>query len=268
MCLWILGFLLNRSQVVEVGATYRHHVLCLLVRLGDVFCRQCYTLCLHKIVYLVMKIPKYWNVLVIELITNADESEYRDQVNKLISWCSENNLELSVNKTKLMIVDFRKKNLLPSRLFWSMAAQLKSSNISSFLVLQSVIILNIDTIVKKAALLSKKVEIIWFDHTYHVHLLQSCNCVFWHFQSQYGLDYHSEGKAQIEQSCKNFSRIIGRDLPRLESLYHQRLLGRTILIPHDSSHPAHDLFDPLTSSRQFRSFKTRTNRFSSTTPPP
>ena len=43
---------------------------------------------------------------VLRLITNADESAYRDQVNKLISWCSENNLELSVNKTKV-----RKKNL-------------------------------------------------------------------------------------------------------------------------------------------------------------
>ena len=42
------------------------------------------------------------------IITNEDESEYRDQVNKLINWCSENNLELNVNKTKEMIVDFRR----------------------------------------------------------------------------------------------------------------------------------------------------------------
>ena len=34
------------------------------------------------------------------LITTADESEYRDQLNKLISSCSEKNLELNVNKTK------------------------------------------------------------------------------------------------------------------------------------------------------------------------
>ena len=36
---------------------------------------------------------------VLGLITNSDESEYRDQVNKRISWCSENNLELNVNKS-------------------------------------------------------------------------------------------------------------------------------------------------------------------------
>ena len=27
------------------------------------------------------------------LITNSDESEYRDHLNKRISWCSENNME-------------------------------------------------------------------------------------------------------------------------------------------------------------------------------
>ena len=45
----------------------------------------------------------------IGVITNSDESEYRDQVNKHISWCNDNNLELNVNKTKEMIVDFRRK---------------------------------------------------------------------------------------------------------------------------------------------------------------
>ena len=46
---------------------------------------------------------------VIGLIANSDESEYRDQVNKLISWCNDNNMELNVNKTKEMIVDFKRK---------------------------------------------------------------------------------------------------------------------------------------------------------------
>ena len=34
------------------------------------------------------------------------------------------------------------------------------------------------------------------------------------------------------------------------------------LVSQDTSHPAHDLFEPLPSSRRFRSIKTRTNRFS------
>ena len=67
----------------------------------------------------------------------------------------------------------------------------------------------------------------------------------------------------LNRVVKTASTVIGRDLPSLESLFQQRLLGRAILISHDSSHPANDLFDPLPSSRRFRSIKTRTNRFSS-----
>ena len=58
-----------------------------------------------------------------------------------------------------------------------MPRQLKSSNISSFLVLQSNNLkweLNVDTIVKKAQQLAavlSKVEIVWFQHTVHAYLL-------------------------------------------------------------------------------------------------
>ena len=50
---------------------------------------------------------------VLGLITNSDESEYHDQVNKLISWYNNNNQELSVNKRKQIIVDFRRKTSSP-----------------------------------------------------------------------------------------------------------------------------------------------------------
>ena len=71
----------------------------------------------------------------------------------------------------------------------------------------------------------------------------------------------------LNRVAKTASRIIGRDLPSLEILYQQRLLGRATLISQDSSHPAHDLFEPLSSSRRFRSIKTRTNRFSTSFSP-
>ena len=71
---------------------------------------------------------------------------------------------------------------------------------------------------------------------------------------------------RLNRVVKTDSRIIGRDLPRLEILHQQRLLGRATLISH-SSHPAHDLFEPLPSSRRFRSIKTKTNRFSTSFSP-
>ena len=43
------------------------------------------------------------------LIHNSDESAYRSEVERLAGWCSENDLELNVSKTKEMVFDFRKK---------------------------------------------------------------------------------------------------------------------------------------------------------------
>ena len=42
-------------------------------------------------------------------IENADETPYREEVQRMVGWCADNNLKLNVSKTKEMIVDFRKK---------------------------------------------------------------------------------------------------------------------------------------------------------------
>jgi len=119
-----------------------------------------------------------------------------------------------------------------------------------------------------AAVLSKKVEIVWFDHTDHAHLLQSysqeCPEIFNH--RWFGSITVGE-KLRLNRVVKTASKIIGRYLPSLESLYQQHLLGRASLLSQDSPHPAHDLFDPLPSSRRFRSIKNRTSRFSSSFSP-
>ena len=43
------------------------------------------------------------------LITDNDETAYREEVSDLALWCQDNNLSLNVNKIKEMIVDYRKK---------------------------------------------------------------------------------------------------------------------------------------------------------------
>ena len=49
------------------------------------------------------------NPTVVGLINNNDETAYRKDVRALGVWGQENNLTLNVNKTKEMIVDFRKQ---------------------------------------------------------------------------------------------------------------------------------------------------------------
>ena len=43
------------------------------------------------------------------LITDNNETAYREEVKDLAGWCQDNNLSLNVIKTKEMIVDYRKK---------------------------------------------------------------------------------------------------------------------------------------------------------------
>ena len=49
-----------------------------------------------------------YDTTAVGLITNKDEKAYREEVRALGVWCQENNLTLNVNKTKEMMVDFRK----------------------------------------------------------------------------------------------------------------------------------------------------------------
>uniref|UniRef100_A0AAV2MG93 Alkylated DNA repair protein AlkB homologue 8 N-terminal domain-containing protein n=1 Tax=Knipowitschia caucasica TaxID=637954 RepID=A0AAV2MG93_KNICA len=49
----------------------------------------------------------------IGLISDNDESAYRREVDRLVSWCSGSNLELNAQKTVEMIVDFRKSTVPP-----------------------------------------------------------------------------------------------------------------------------------------------------------
>ena len=154
------------------------------------------------------KILKFaYDTTVIGLITNSDESEYRDQVNKLISWCNDNNLELNVHKTKEIIVDFRrKKSSPPSPLVIDGRTveivqnfKFLGSTISSNLKWE----LNVVNIVKKAQ-----------QRLYFLRRLRSFGLTtqvmlnFYRAVIESVLIYmvrvdYTEGNAQIKQSCEN-----------------------------------------------------------------
>ena len=49
------------------------------------------------------------NTTVVGLITDNDETAYREEVRELAVWCQDNNRSLNVIKTKELIVDYRKR---------------------------------------------------------------------------------------------------------------------------------------------------------------
>ncbi|GAA6227793.1 uncharacterized protein LOC111577009 [Lates japonicus] len=50
----------------------------------------------------------------IGLISGGDESAYRGEIDQLVTWCNENNLELNAMRTVEMVVDFRKNTAPPT----------------------------------------------------------------------------------------------------------------------------------------------------------
>ena len=42
-------------------------------------------------------------------ISNNDETKYRNEIENLVNWCGDNNLSLNANKTKEIVIDFRKR---------------------------------------------------------------------------------------------------------------------------------------------------------------
>ena len=129
-------------------------------------------------------------------------------MNKLISWCSENNLELNVNKTKQIIVDFRRKKASPIYLLlidgWTVeiAQHFKFlvSTISNNLKWE----LNTDIIVKKA-----QQRLFVLRRLRSFGLTTQILLTFYRAAIESVLTFsmvyicYSEGKAKIEQSCKN-----------------------------------------------------------------
>ncbi|KAK3555926.1 hypothetical protein QTP86_029760 [Hemibagrus guttatus] len=55
---------------------------------------------------------------VVGLISKNDESAYREEVQRLTAWCKANNLSLNVEKTKEMVVDFRRAHTLHPPAVW------------------------------------------------------------------------------------------------------------------------------------------------------
>ncbi|KAF0024607.1 hypothetical protein F2P81_023409 [Scophthalmus maximus] len=74
LCNWLLDFLSERPQAVRQQP---------LVKFAD-------------------------DTTVVGLISNNDETHYRKEVSQFVTWCRDNNLFLNINKTKEVVIDFRR----------------------------------------------------------------------------------------------------------------------------------------------------------------
>ncbi len=114
LCNWILDFLTGRPQSVRVGHnTSSTTTLSTGAPQGCVLSPLLFTLLTHDCTakFSSNHIIKFADdTTVVGLISNNDETHYREEVAQLAEWCGANNLSLNVSKTKEVVVDFRRMN--------------------------------------------------------------------------------------------------------------------------------------------------------------
>lgn len=111
LCNWLLDFLTDRPQFVRVG-NHTSSIISLSIGSpqGCVLSPLLFTMMTHdcRARFSTNHVVKN-DTTVVGLIQDDNEQAYREEVRQLVDWCNTNNLLLNVEKTKEIIVDFRKK---------------------------------------------------------------------------------------------------------------------------------------------------------------
>ncbi len=114
LCNWILDFLTGRPQSVRVGRnTSSTTTLSTGAPQGCVFSPLVFHAADPRLHCQVQLQPHHQvyrcdDTSVVGLISNNDETHYREEVAQLAEWCGANNLSLNVGKTKEVVMDFRR----------------------------------------------------------------------------------------------------------------------------------------------------------------
>ncbi|KAM3843222.1 nuclear pore complex protein Nup107 [Diretmus argenteus] len=195
---------------------------------------------------------------VVGLISDNDESAYRKEVEQLTSWCGSHNLFLNVEKTKEMVVDFRKAGKLHHTPLTIGGAAVERVNTVKFLGVHLADDLsstsNISAIVKKAQqrlhpLRRLRKVGLPSPHltTFYRGTIESV--VSYALTSWFG-SCKAHEKQRLNKIIKTASKIIGAPLPFLLEIYNQRCARRATGIIKDPHHPSHSLFSLLPSGKR------------------
>ena len=272
ICHWILDFLLHRSQSVRVNGSISSPVIINTgAPQGCVLSPFLFTLFTNDCVsgdQSVRLITFSDDATLIGCIENADETAYREEVQRMVDWCGKNNLVLNVSKTCEITIDFRKhKNPMCQLLIDNTVVK----QVESFKFLGSTISSDLSWGNNTASIVKKGQQRMYFLRQLKkfgispIILKRFCHAIIesvltfsitvWFGRASY------EEKAQLETLVRCASKIIGLTLPTIESVYHTRCVHKSKKIVRDATHPANHLFELLKSGKRYRSVKSKTTRF-------
>ena len=204
------------------------------------------------------------------LIKNSVESSYRQQVDRLVSWSGNNNLDLNTSKAKEMIIDFRKETLSVVPLLIDGSSM---EIVDTYKFLGTIISSGLDWEENINYILKKTQQRMYFLRQlkkfglrreilvqFYIAVIESVLC--FSLTVWYGSTTKDQ-RRRLNRVVRNAGRIVGCELPPWEELHCKRTVARSRRIIADRSHPANDLFQLLPSGRRHRVLRARTNRLCS-----
>ena len=269
-CRWITDFLSDRKQRVKLGkhlsesqtiSTGSPQGCVLSPLLFSLYTNSCTSS--HQSV----KLLKFADdTTLIGLISGGDESAYRWEIDHLVTWCSQNNLELNPLKTVEIIVDYR-KNPAPSTpiiLCGSPVDSVESCRFLGTIITQDLKWeLNIRSLTKKGQqrmFFLRQLKKFNLPKTMMVHFytaiiesILTSSITVWYTAAT------AKDKSRLQRIIRSAEKVIGCNLPTLQDLHSSRTLRRARKIVADPSHPGHSLFGTLPSGRRLRSIRTKTS---------
>ncbi len=272
LCSWILDFLTGRSQVVRMGNnTSSPLILNTGAPQGCVLSPLLYCLYTHDCTAthssnVIVKFAD--DTTVIGLITDNDETAYREEVSTLTKWCQENHLSLNIDRTKELVVDFRRQSREHTPISID-KTPVERVNSFKFLCVHITEDLTWSCSHRRSAeegtsapLLPETAEEVWNEPQHPQILLHPALWrASWPAASTAWFGNSTAGNRKALQRVVRTARhIVGGELPSLQDIYTRRCIRKARRIIKDSSHPSHRLLSLLPSGRRLRSIRSRTSQ--------
>ncbi len=269
LCNWILDFLTGRPQSVRVGHnTSSTTTLSTGAPQGCVLSPLLFTLLTHDCTakFSSNHIIKFADdTTVVGLISNNDETHYKEEVAQLAEWCGANNLSLNVSKTKEVVVDFRRTNSIdhpPLTIDSSTVERVSSTKFLGVHIMEDLTwSTNTMSLSKKAqqclhflrrlkrASLPPPILTTFYRGTIES-VLTSCITVW------YG-NCSAADRKTLQRTVNTAAKIIGAPLPSIMDIFLARCSCKTNSIMKD---PTHSFFQLLPSGRRYRSIRACSTR--------